>query len=63
LLFGAGASLASERFDRRIRSREDLLQGANITVLSELTRERVPARSRYTRWIPLLGKTPQIEPA
>jgi chain length determinant protein EpsF len=63
LLFGAGVSLASERFDRRIRSREDLLQGANIAVLSELPREHEPARSRYTRWIPLLGKTPQIEPA
>jgi chain length determinant protein EpsF len=63
LLFGAGVSLASERFDRRIRSREDLSQEANIAVLSELPRERECGGSRYTRWIPLLGKAPQIEPA
>jgi succinoglycan biosynthesis transport protein ExoP len=63
LLFGAGASLASERLDRRIRSREDLSQGANIAVLSELSREREPARGRYGSWIPSFGKTPHIEPA
>jgi capsular polysaccharide biosynthesis protein len=63
LLLGAGVSLASERLDRRIRSQEDLVQGANIAVLSELPRDREPTRSRVWRWIPLLGKTPQVEPA
>jgi len=69
LLLGAGASLVSERFDRRIRTREDLAQGANIIVLSELPRERDPARRRLAR-IPALGRLPvlgrgrhRIEPA
>jgi polysaccharide biosynthesis transport protein len=59
LLLGAGVSLAKERFDRRIRSREDLVQGANITVLSELPLERDPARRRTLRRLLFLGKAPQ----
>jgi chain length determinant protein EpsF len=49
LLLGAGVSLARERLDRRVRSRDDLLQGANIAVLAELPRADTPPRRRRTR--------------
>jgi capsular polysaccharide biosynthesis protein len=63
LLLGGGVSLARERLDRRIRSRDDLSQTANIPVLAELPPEVEPARRRYIRWVPFLGREARVEPA
>jgi polysaccharide biosynthesis transport protein len=63
-MLALGASLAKERFDQRIHSRDDLLDGADIDVLGELPRARVskrrPRRSRRTKGN---DKTPRLEPA
>jgi succinoglycan biosynthesis transport protein ExoP len=63
-MLAVGASLIRERFDQRIRSREDLLEGANITVLAELPRARISMR-RYRRAgaLPASYKEPRVEPA
>jgi polysaccharide biosynthesis transport protein len=63
-MLAVGASLAKERFDQRIHSRDDLLDGADIDVLGELPRARIskrrPRRSRRTK---NNDKTPRLEPA
>jgi succinoglycan biosynthesis transport protein ExoP len=62
-MLGAGVSLTRELLDRRIRSRDDLLEGA-IAVLAELPRARAPRRlQRLPRWIRFLDKEPRVEPA
>jgi len=62
-MLGAGVSLTRELLDRRIRSRDDLLEGA-ITVLAELPRARASMRlQRLPRWIRFLDKEPRVEPA
>src|SRR5882757_3361363 len=61
-MLGAGVSLTRELLDRRIRSRDDLLEGA-ITVLAELPRARASTRlERLPRWIRFLEKEPRVEP-
>ena len=43
-MLAVGASLIKERFDQRIHSRVDLLEGADIAVLAELPRVRISMR-------------------
>jgi hypothetical protein len=63
-MLGAGVSLTRERLDRRIRSRDDLLEGADIAVLAELSRARASMRrQRLPRWVRFLDKEPRVEPA
>lgn len=62
-MLAAGVSLVRERLDRRVRWRDDLLQGANIAVLAELPRARKLTRRRYFRWVPFLEKDPCVESA
>jgi polysaccharide biosynthesis transport protein len=61
-MLGAGVSLARERLDRRVRSRDDLLEGADIAVLAELPRAGDSMRRGFPRWIPFLDKEPRVEP-
>jgi len=62
-MLGAGVSLTRELLDRRVRSRDDLLEGA-ITVLAELPRARASMRfQRLPRWVRFLDKEPRVEPA
>ena len=44
VMLAVGASLAKERFDQRIHSRDDLLEGADVDVLAELPRARASMR-------------------
>jgi chain length determinant protein EpsF len=63
-MLGAGVSLTRERLDRRIRVRDDLLEGAGIAVLAELPRARASMRRhRLPRWVRFLDKQPRVEPA
>jgi succinoglycan biosynthesis transport protein ExoP len=63
-MLALGASLAKERFDQRIHSRDDLLEGADIDVLAELPRARISMRrKRRSRRARTNDKTPRIEPA
>ena len=62
-MLGAGVSLARERLDRRVRWRDDLLEGAGITVLAELPRERASKRRRDPRLMRTIDKEPRVEPA
>jgi capsular polysaccharide biosynthesis protein len=63
-LLAVGASLIRERFDRRVHSREDLLEGAEIAVLAELPRARISMRRRRrARAQTAPGIEPRIEPA
>jgi polysaccharide biosynthesis transport protein len=63
-MLAVGASLIRERFDQRIRSREDLMEGANITVLAELPRARRSMRQyRRAGALPASYKEPRVEPA
>ncbi len=48
-MLGAGVSLTRERLDRRIRSCDDLLEGADIAVLAELPRVRALPRKQRRR--------------
>jgi chain length determinant protein EpsF len=61
LLLGTGLSLARESFDRRVRTPDDLMQGANIAVLAELPRLRGRKRNQFIRREPVLRKEPQVE--
>jgi protein tyrosine kinase modulator len=64
VMLAVGASLAKERFDQRIHSRDDLLEGADIDVLAELPRARVSMRRhRRSHRSKTNHKTPRIEPA
>jgi polysaccharide biosynthesis transport protein len=47
-MLAVGASLIKERFDQRIHTEVDLLEGAGIAVLAELPRVRI-SRRRYRR--------------
>jgi succinoglycan biosynthesis transport protein ExoP len=63
-MLAVGASLTKERFDQRIHSRMDLLEGAGIAVLAELPRVHI-AMQRYRRRRGLFrskGKRPRLEP-
>lgn len=63
-MLAVGASLIRERFDQRIHSRIDLLEGAGIAVLAELPPVHISLR-RYRRrrgWFGSKGKRPRMEP-
>jgi uncharacterized protein involved in exopolysaccharide biosynthesis len=63
-MLAVGASLIKERFDQRIHTEVDLLEGAGIAVLAELPRVRI-SRRRYRRprgWFRLKGTKPRMEP-
>lgn len=63
-MLAVGASLTRERFDQRIHSRDDLLEGADITVLAELPRARTSLRRHWRpRWLRANDKAPRLEPA
>jgi chain length determinant protein EpsF len=62
-MLAVGASLTRERFDQRIRARDDLVQGADIAVLAELPRARTSMRRRWLpRWLRANDKVPRLEP-
>ncbi len=63
-MLAVGASLIKERFDQRIHSEVDLLEGAGIAVLAELPRVRISRRSyrRSRGWFRIKGKKPRMEP-
>jgi succinoglycan biosynthesis transport protein ExoP len=61
-MLGAGVSLTRERLDRRIRSCDDLLEGADIAVLAELPRVRALPR-KQRRALAAVDKQPRAEPA
>jgi succinoglycan biosynthesis transport protein ExoP len=63
-MLAVGASLTKERFDPRIHSHVDLLEGAGIGVLAELPQMHIAIR-RYRRrrgWFGSKGKRPRLEP-
>ena len=62
-MLAVGASLTKERFDQRIHSRVDLLDGAGIAVLAELPHMHISLR-RYRRRRGFLSKRkrPRLEP-
>jgi succinoglycan biosynthesis transport protein ExoP len=63
-LLAAGAALVAERFDRRVHSSDDLLEGTGIAVLAELPRARVSTRRhRRAKRLRSRGMEPRIEPA
>jgi len=63
-MLAVGASLIRERYDQRVRTRDDLLEGANIEVLAELPRAHI-SRRQYRRAgaLPASRKEPRVEPA
>lgn len=63
-MLAVSASLIRERFDRRVHSRVDLLEEAEIDVLAELPRARVSMRRhRRARKQRISYKEPRVEPA
>jgi polysaccharide biosynthesis transport protein len=63
-MLAVGASLTKERFDQRIHTHTDLLEGAGIAVLAELPQAHIALR-RYRRrrgWFRSKGKSPRLEP-
>jgi polysaccharide biosynthesis transport protein len=63
-LLALGASLTRERFDQRIHSRDDLLEGADIAVLAELPRAHASKRRRlFPRTFQSTHQAPSAEPA
>jgi len=62
-MLATGVSVARERLDRRIRWRDDLLEGAGIAVLAELPRERALKRRRDPRLVRIVNKEPRVKPA
>jgi succinoglycan biosynthesis transport protein ExoP len=62
-MLAAGVSVTRERLDRRVRWRDDLLEGAGIAVLAELPRERALKRRRDPRLVRIVNKGPRVEPA
>jgi succinoglycan biosynthesis transport protein ExoP len=63
-MLAVGASLIKERFDPRIHTHADLLEGAGIAVLAELPGVRI-ARRRYRRsrgWLRSKKTSPRLEP-
>jgi succinoglycan biosynthesis transport protein ExoP len=63
-MLAVSVSLIKERFDPRIHSRDDLLEGAQLAVLAELPRARVSTRRhRNARKQRISYKEPRVEPA
>ncbi len=63
-MLAVSASLVKERFDRRIHSRADLLEGAELAVLAELPRAHTSMRRhRRARKQRISYKEPRVEPA
>jgi succinoglycan biosynthesis transport protein ExoP len=63
-MIATGASLIRERFDQRIHTHLDLLEGAGIAVLAELPAVRISKR-RYRRrrgWFRSKDNRPRLEP-
>ncbi len=63
-MLAAGASLTKERFDQRIRTYIDVLDGAGIAVLAELPRMHIPTRPYRRRrgWFRSKGNSARLEP-
>jgi succinoglycan biosynthesis transport protein ExoP len=63
-MLAVSASLIKERFDPRVHSRVDLLEGAELAVLAELPRARISMRRhRNARKQRISYKEPRVEPA
>jgi protein tyrosine kinase modulator len=63
-MLAVSASLIKERFDPRVHSRVDLLEGAQLAVLAELPRARISLRRhRNARKQRISYKEPRVEPA
>jgi succinoglycan biosynthesis transport protein ExoP len=63
-ILAVSASLIKERFDPRVHSRADLLEGAELAVLAELPRARISSRRhRHARKQRISYKEPRVEPA
>jgi protein tyrosine kinase modulator len=63
-MLAVSASLIKERFDPRVHSRVDLLEGAELAVLAELPRARISTRRhRHDRKQRISYKEPRVEPA
>jgi succinoglycan biosynthesis transport protein ExoP len=63
-MLAVSASLIKERFDPRVHSRVDLLEGAELAVLAELPRARISSRRhRSARKQRISYKEPRVEPA
>jgi succinoglycan biosynthesis transport protein ExoP len=63
-ILAVSASLIKERFDPRVHSRADLLEGAELAVLAELPRARISSRRhRSARKQRISYKEPRVEPA
>jgi succinoglycan biosynthesis transport protein ExoP len=63
-MLAVSASLIKERFDPRVHSRADLLEGAELPVLAELPRARISTRRhRRARKQRISYKEPRVEPA
>jgi succinoglycan biosynthesis transport protein ExoP len=63
-MLAVGTSLTKERFDQRIHTEGDLLEGAGIAVLAELPRMHI-SRRRYRRpraWFRSKGAKTRMEP-
>jgi succinoglycan biosynthesis transport protein ExoP len=64
VMLAVSASLIKERFDPRVHSRADLLEGAELDVLAELPRARISTRRhRHARKQRISYKEPRVEPA
>jgi chain length determinant protein EpsF len=62
-MLAVSASLIKERFDPRVHSRADLLEGAGLAVLAELPRARISVRRhRRARKQRISYKEPRVEP-
>jgi polysaccharide biosynthesis transport protein len=62
-MLAVSASLIKERFDPRVHSRADLLEGADVAVLAELPRARISMRRhRQSRKQRISYKEPRVEP-
>jgi chain length determinant protein EpsF len=62
-MLAVSASLIKERFDPRVHSRADLLEGAELAVLAELPRARISMRRhRQARKQRISYKEPRVEP-
>jgi uncharacterized protein involved in exopolysaccharide biosynthesis len=62
-MLAVSASLIKERFDPRVHSRVDLLEGAGLAVLAELPRARISMRRhRQSRKQRISYKEPRVEP-
>jgi chain length determinant protein EpsF len=63
-MLAVSASLIKERYDPRVHSRADLLEGADLAVLAELPRVHISLRShRRARKQRVSYKEPRVEPA